>query len=220
MKQEDKMLIIVEGDTDKHFIESYCNYLSLKCEVFTSKGKDKSQKNENNGIQRVRQYIEKALTKGERILIIFDADDDKEKSLKNIHNQLDLLETSLKKQCESSLDTILKEQCEIFLIPNNQDKGNLETLLENIAKEKCILKCFDDYNKCITRLQNQNSKIKLPEKKSKVFAYLSSFDIKIDENFQLNEDIWDLQNPYLDNLKNFLMQTTKNAKIKSKTKKP
>ena len=207
MKQEDKMLIIVEGDTDEHFIESYCNYLSLKCEVFTSKGKDKSQKNENNGIQRVRQYIEKALTKGERILIIFDADDDKEKSLKNIHNQLDLLNPSWKKQCE------------IFLMPNNQDKGNLETLLENIAKEKCILKCFDDYIKCITRLQNQNSKIKLPAKKSKVFAYLSSFGIQIDENFQLNEYIWDLQNPYLDNLKNFLMQTTKNAKIKSKTKK-
>lgn len=200
------MLIIVEGYTDKHFIKSYCNYLSLKCNVFASNGKDKSQKNENNGIQRVSQDIEKTLNKGERVLIIFDIDDDKEKSLKNIHNQLDLLETSLKEQCKISLDTSLKKQCEIFLMPNNQNNGNLETLLENIAKEKCILKCFDDYIKCITRLQNQNSKIKLPAKKSKVFAYLSSFGFKNgNKNFQLNQNILDLQNPYLDNLKNFLM---------------
>ena len=194
------MLIIVEGYTDQDFIELYFDFLvsnnkSLSNIKLTDKNFAKTEGKDN--LSSAKPRIDKALCKGERVLIIFDTNDDKQKSLDNIHNQLDLLNPSWKKQCE------------IFLIPNNQDKGNLETLLENIAKEKCILKCFDDYIKCITRLQNQNSKIKLPEKKSKVFAYLSSFDIKIDENFQLNEDIWDLQNPYLNNLKNFLIQEDK-----------
>ena len=194
------MLIIVEGYTDQDFIELYFDFLvsnnkSLSNIKLTDKNFAKTEGKDN--LSSAEPRIDKALCKGERVLIIFDTNDDKQKSLDNIHNQLDLLNPSWKKQCE------------IFLIPNNQDKGNLETLLENIAKEKCILKCFDDYIKCITRLQNQNSKIKLPEKKSKVFAYLSSFDIKIDENFQLNEDIWDLQNPYLNNLKNFLIQEDK-----------
>lgn len=185
------MLIIVEGHTDKDFIELYCKYLEVEIkseQICQTDGKD--------NIKNVKEKIHKALNMGERVLIIFDADDDIQKSLKNIQTQL------------VSLNSSWKNQCEIFLMPNNKDAGNLETLLENIAKEKCILKCFDNYIECIAKLRDKKSAIRLPAKKSKVFAYLSSFGFKNgDKNFKLDDSILDLQSPYLDNLKDFFKGT-------------
>ena len=196
------MLIIVEGHTDKDFIELYCRYLEVEIEpkqICQTDGKD--------NIKSVKEKIHKALNMGKRVLIIFDADDDMQKSLKNIQTQL------------VSLNSSWKNQCEIFLTPNNKNAGNLETLLENTAKEKCILKCFDNYIECIAKLRDKNSAIRLPNKKAKVFAYLSSFGFKNGsekekKEFKLNENILDLQSPYLDNLKGFLKGTK--GKIKNK----
>lgn len=202
------MLVIVEGHTDKDFIDLYCKYLEveIKSEQICCTGGNKYSKkdNEQDGIKNVKEKICKALSMDERILVILDADDDMQKSLENIHTQLDLL------------DAGLKGHCEIFLMPNNKDAGNLETLLEHIAKEKCILKCFDNYTSCIVGLQSKNPNIKLPNKKAKVFAYLSSFGFKNgDKNFKMDDNILNLQSPYLDNLKDFL---TKGIKVKIKNK--
>lgn len=184
------MLIVVEGGfgsmTDKDFIELYCKYLGIT-------PKKICQANGKDNVKSAEAEIHKALNMGERVLIIFDADDDIQKSLKNIQNQL------------VSLNSSWKNRCEIFLMPNNKDAGNLETLLENTAKEKCILKCFDNYIECIAKLSDKNSAIRLPNKKVKVFAYLSSFGFKNgDKNFKMDDNILDLQSPYLDNLKDFL----------------
>lgn len=185
------MLIIVERHTDKDFIELYCKYLESEIksvQICQTDGKD--------NIKNVKEKIHKALNMSERVLIIFDADDDIQKSLENIQNQL------------VSLNYSWKNQCEIFLMPNNKDAGNLETLLENIAKEKCILKCFDNYIECIAKLCDKNSTIRLPNKKAKVFAYLSSFGFKNgDKNFKMDDSILNLQSPYLNNLKDFFKGT-------------
>ena len=192
------MLIVVEGHTDKDFIELYCKYLEIKIEseqICQTDGKD--------NIKSVKEKIHKALSRDERVLIVFDADEDAQKSLKNIKEQL------------VSLNSSWENRCKIFLMPNNKDTGNLETLLEHIAKEKCILKCFDNYSSCIAGLQSKNSNIKLPAKKSKVFAYLSSFGFKNgNKKFKLDKNILDLQNPYLNTLKDFLKGNK--AKIKNK----
>lgn len=118
------MLIVVEGGfgsmTDKDFVELYCKYLGIT-------PKKICQADGKYNVKSAEVEIHKALNMGERVLIIFDADDDIQKSLKNIHAQLDLLDSSW------------KNQCEIFLMPNNKDAGNLETLLENIAKKSVSL---------------------------------------------------------------------------------
>ncbi len=196
------MLFVIEGYTDKDFIKLYFNFLVSNAKLID---KDFVIAKRKDNLSSAEPFINKALRQGKRVLIIFDADDNREQSLKNIHKQLD------------SMDSTWKNKCEIFLMPNNQDSDNLETLLEHIAKEQRILKCFDSYIECITRLQNQNSKIKLSAKKSKVFAYLSSFGFKNgDKNFQLNESMLDLQHHYLKELKNFLVKGAKNVKIKNK----
>ncbi|MWV62994.1 hypothetical protein DCO58_01200 [Helicobacter saguini] len=94
--------------------------------------------------------IEKAIKEGKKVKIIFDCDDNFEDSIANINKQL---------------DKEMQEICEIFLLPNNQDCGTLETLYDKIATQKKVLKCFENYKKCIKNLKNNDEKICLPNKK-------------------------------------------------------
>lgn len=193
-----KLFIVVEGHTDKDFIKLYAKHLGLELDekdvqITGKEGKEGGKYNLSN-VEGLKQAIV-----DKRVLIIFDADNNYKKSLHDIYIQLDKLGVD-------------KAKYEIFLMPNNKDTGNLEILLEKIAKEKCILKCFDRYVSCIENVMQKNKNIKTPAKKSKVFAYLSSFGFKNGiEKFQLNEDIFDLNHSDLTSLKNFLKAHDENV---------
>lgn len=175
------MMMLVEGIHDQHFLQNYLEYLEIKnVTIKYTDGKDKLQ------------HHKKEIVKNDKIKIIFDADDDLELAKENIKNQL---------------GKELFNKCEIFLIPNNEDKGNLETLIEKIVKEKCILKCFDNYSECLKTLQKKNRDIRLPAKKSKVYAYNHSFGYKNgDKDYKIDNKYFDLESEYLTPLKEFLLK--------------
>ncbi|RDU72430.1 hypothetical protein CQA66_05050 [Helicobacter aurati] len=189
------MLIIVEGHTDKDFIELYIKRLySIVDEKY--KEKLKSYKIvKTDGVCKLKS-VETEIRKHEQIKIIFDADTDFEDSKSNIIKQLE------------DMGSNFSSKCEIFLMPNNKDNGTLEILLENIAKEKVLLTCFDNYKECLKKLQKDNQNIKLPAKKSKIYAYFHSFGFKNGiKDFKINGDMLDCQSNYLQPLKNFLLDT-------------
>ncbi|TXJ17755.1 hypothetical protein EPJ79_11395 [Brachyspira aalborgi] len=174
------MHILVEGHTDKDFLELYCKYLNIDVRIDIVDGK-------NNLINKPN-----LIRNDEKHLIIFDADDYYNDSKTNIENQINQM-------------NIPKENYDIFLLPNNKDSGNLETLIEKIALYKEVLNCFEGYEECISKLGING--IKLPHKKSKVFAYMESFGFKNPEeaeNFDLSPYV-DFENKYLEDLKNFLL---------------
>lgn len=181
------MLILVEGISDKSFIEAYleslysCKTTENAIEIIATNGKD--------NLKSFKSKINKNKTK-----IIFDADADIKGSMSNIVKQL------------KDMDNNFSSNCEIFLMPNNKDSGNLETLLENVAREKCILKCFDNYKECMQKLKDNNQNICLPAKKSKTYAYFHSFGFKNGiKDFKINGDMIDCESEYLQPLKNFLL---------------
>lgn len=102
------MYILVEGHTDKDFLELYCKHLNIDVRIDIVNGKD-NLKNRVNLVKGNKNY-----------LIIFDADDDYDNSKSNIENQISQM-------------NIPKENYDIFLLPNDKDNGNLETLIEKIA---------------------------------------------------------------------------------------
>lgn len=180
------MLIIVEGITDENFLKLYLKTIeTIKIEDIKIK---------NAGGNKKLTSI-KDITKEDRVKIIFDADDDIQASVDNIKQQL-------------SQDDLKK--CEIFLLPNNKDNGNLETLLEKIAREKDILDCFDRHQECLKKLQGRNPSIRLPAKKTKVYAYKHAFGYKNgidDSKFDcVFEKILDLKNEYIQPLRDFLLK--------------
>lgn len=174
------MRIIVEGDSDKKFLESYLKYLNITnyTNIVSIGGKD-----------NIKNHKE---LKKEDFIIIFDADDDYNESKSNIENQLDELDIKNDK---------------IFLFPNNKDIGNLETLIEKIAIHKEVLQCYESYEKCIDNLIKRIPDLKHQTKKSKVFAYMSGFGFKNTteaKNFDLTPYV-DFDNIYLNDLKQFLI---------------
>ncbi|RKV02233.1 DUF3226 domain-containing protein [Helicobacter pylori] len=150
-----EILIFVEGPSDKVFLEVYLYFLEdipiKNFKVQNIKGKDNLSKR----LLEIEQYA--------KTLIIFDADKDYESNKKEI-----LKVVSKTKQ------TISEEQ--IFLFPNNQDDGDLETLLLEIAKHDKFLKCFEGYLECIKSKEHYKPIKNIS--KSKWYAYLEVFELQ------------------------------------------
>lgn len=103
---------------------------------------------------------------------------------------------------------------DIFVLPNHQDKGTVEDLLENVINKKHsqIFECWNEFENCLSK----DKSLTIPAKKSKIYSYLECLhgvtnqekDKCKDPNrdFQ-DENLWDiknLENPYILKLKEFL----------------
>ncbi|GAA8519042.1 hypothetical protein HpDR58_08340 [Helicobacter pylori] len=115
-----------------------------------------------------------------------------------------------------------KEQ--IFLFPNNQDDGDLETLLLEIAEHDDFLKCFEGYLECIKSKEHYRPNKPFKKiRKSKWHAYLEAlcltdlytkdvFDSKgkikekYKEEYEKLKEVIDFNSNSLIPLKNFLGQ--------------
>ncbi|WP_101021178.1 DUF3226 domain-containing protein [Helicobacter pylori] len=166
-----EILIFVEGPSDKIFLEVYLYFLEYfpikNFKVRSINGKC----NLSSHLNEIEQYA--------KTLIIFDADKDYES------NKKEILKVVSKTQ-----QKITEEQ--IFLFPNNQDDGDLETLLLEIAKHKEIIQCFKRYLKCIEckciGIKEHHGPIK-NIRKNMLYAYLEVFELQ--KFFQYK---WDTSN--------------------------
>ncbi|WP_295295039.1 DUF3226 domain-containing protein [uncultured Brachyspira sp.] len=181
-----KYLILVEGKADKKFIEDYIeyNYKNINENI-------KIEINNGNSFNETKIInIKKYIDDNYKLIVIFDADNDINKSIDNI---------------KTNLKNYHLDDKDIFLFPNNKDSGSLEDLLINIAVRKEIINCFDNYIECIKLLENIN----VPIDKSKIYAYLDSIKgydknrIKEEERDYTNKEIWDIYNDFLNPLKEF-----------------
>ena len=106
-----------------------------------------------------------------------------------------------------------------FVLPNNQDSGTVEDLLENIINNKHleIFKCWNEFEKCLSK----DLSFTIPAKKSKIYSYLECLHgvtnkekDKCKDSFRdfQDENLWEinnLENPYITKLKEFLDQYLK-----------
>ena len=197
---KDRFLIVVEGIADETFIRQYLYHLfgQKVPENFILKTNGKDNMNSSGAINRMRSMTDQ----GGINLVIFDADDD----------------------CEARRSSILewKElnglEFELFLLPNNQDKGELEDLLENIINpnNRPIMECWEHYEKELVTLDipgRTPPPLTTPAKKTKIYGYLEALlgtsendkkKIKEREREYHNALHWDLDAIFLSPLKEFL----------------
>ncbi len=160
-----EILIFVEGPSDKVFLEVYLYFLEdLPIKNF----KVKDVKGKDNLSKRLLE-----IEKYDKTLIIFDADKNYESNKKEI-----LKVVSKTKQ------TILEEQ--IFLFPNNQDDGDLETLLLKIAKHEEFINCFESYLDCIEKKEHYKPIKDI--RKNMLYAYLEVLGL---EDLYTKKNIFD-----------------------------
>jgi hypothetical protein len=200
-----KFQIIVEGDADKKFFEDYYHHLfhekapkgSITLPIKEDKGGYKKLFNEEaiNPLKENNAY-------GVKNLVIFDADKDIEarrKELLAIKEQFDV-------------------EFELFLMPNNQDAGALEDLLENIINpdNQPVMDCWQTYEGELEKVRIPTKTpptLTIPAKKTKIYAYLETLlgetrtqkELIKDPNRNYeNTQHWNLDAEYLKPLKEYL----------------
>ncbi len=223
-----KTLIYTEGKSDRNFLGWYLNFLKCKdhFDIFDIEGKNKLILGDFP--EKIKKILKNEHQTYKQVCIIFDADrkESQEKDA-GFDNKLGHIRKQLK---EKRID-FPREQ--IFLFPNNQDDGDLETLLLKIAKHDEFLKCFEGYLECIKSKEHYKPIKNI--RKSKWYAYLEAFGLenltKIDifdneskiknkheENYRRLKEMIDFNSESLIPLKDFL-ELAKNTKPnKSKNK--
>ncbi len=182
--------IFLEGNSDKKFFIDYVHLTfpekSERIKTIDVGGKDK--------LHLAQNEFKKNTDNGGINLVIFDANGDYEKRKKELEAK------------KEELGIVF----ELFLLPNNKERGDFEDLLVAISnpKHKQIFGCFEEYQNCITK---HNQTYTLPNKKAKVYAYLEALlpvaekeKIHTGRRNYLNAEHWDLNHPFLNPLKEFL----------------
>lgn len=222
-----KTLIYTEGKSDKNFL-SWCldvwknedHFDQAHFDIIYVEGKDKLFSDEF--CKRIENILKNKNQEYRQVCIIFDVDIKKEnqESDAGFDNKLKHIREKFK---EKGID-FPKEQ--IFLFPNNQDDGDLETLLLEIAKHDEFLKCFEGYLECIKSKEHYKPIKNI--RKTKWYAYLEALGLenltKIDifdneskiknkheENYRKLKEMVDFNSESLIPLKIFL-ELAKNTK--------
>ena len=197
---KDRFLIVVEGIADETFIRQYLYHLfgQKVPDNFILRTNGKDNLKSSVAINRMRSMTDQ----GGINLVIFDADNNFETRRASI----------LEWKKQNGLEF------ELFLLPNNQDKGELEDLLENIINpnNRPILDCWEKYEKELVTLDipgRTPPPLTTPAKKTKIYGYLEALlfesesdkkKIKEREREYHNALHWNLDAEYLSSLKEFL----------------
>ena len=183
--------IFTEGGSDVVFIRDYVEDvfgIKLPINCFDTLGSWSGYKQGG----RISPSILQSMLNDEKIILILDADVDFEARLIEVKNDF--------KQYNIPF--------ELFLFPNNQEKGNREDLLTIIATDRKLIDCFTSYELCV---KDYN----LPLEKSRIFAYLDALlpanmkkgntDRRKDENrdYKITAH-WNLHHVYLQPFHQFL----------------
>lgn len=203
MKPTEPIKIFVEGVADlrflQQFIEYHFNYSLDKDnhEVIIANGWEKIKTHSGAFLNEMRHNSDD----GGNNLLIFDADSDYSSRFNDLEQW-------------SNENHV---QMDIFLFPNNHDRGDLESLLEHgiNPNNKPVFDCWNDYEKSLKKIKipGRNIPLTIPARKTKIYAYLEvllgqskkqkKLIKEMNRDYQ-NINHWDLNAPYLKDLKVFL----------------
>lgn len=139
-------------------------------------------------------------------LVIFDADTDKNGG--GFEKRREYLQ---KRKDELSLDF------ELFLWPNNNAEGDVEVLMESIARKDLypeFFDCFSKYEHCMSQRKQEYGEpfYTTPNRKGKLHTYINSLPLSNTKKKKFgsgewlwsSDDIWDLNSDNLIPIKEFL----------------
>lgn len=108
---------------------------------------------------------------------------------------------------------------ELFLCPNNHDDGNVEVLMESIARKDLypdFFDCFSKYEHCMSQRKDDKGEpyYSIPNRKGKLHTYFNALPISNTKKKSFGSgswrwddaDIWNLDAESLNPIKEFLLQ--------------
>lgn len=200
-----KYIILAEGKSDIVFIRDYLLFNYDILEIAKDDKKEKILKYNDTLIKIVAVGGYTVITKhlntkfqeikdsDYKILIIQDADS---VSFENggIDKRTEYLD-KIKKELEIEFET--------FLFPNNEDEGDLETLLlqiVNLEKFSRSINCYEKYAKCCEAISEKKYSEELLQSKSLVYNYFRTYngmEKAKEENRKFHSVYWNFSNEAL-----------------------
>lgn len=194
--------IFIESKSDKtqefNFIKAYLKHLEISLDdvdFVHEDGKDNIRLDSNKFLEAQAENMNN--------IILFDADNN----------------GSTKIMLDKFLADNPDIQASYFLFPNNEDDGNVETLLDHILLKdnfQGFFGCFDDYEMCIKGQKDEmgNTLYSTPNLKGKLYTFFTSLHLSNSKmskvkrgNWLFNEPgYWNFTSPYLEPLKTFIIE--------------
>lgn len=113
---------------------------------------------------------------------------------------------------------------DLFLWPDNSSDGDVEVLMERIARRDLypqVFDCFEKYERCISTCKNENGEpfYAVPNLKNKLHTYFTSLPISKTKKDKFghgawlweDENIWNLNSDALTPIKSFLSRYLSNS---------
>jgi len=223
-----KYLIIVEGRADVVFLRDYLQFLDNNL-IFKNKIDKKTNKKEiksenifesedikikifvagsYSGIESIKKKIMPLVDPivGYKLIVIQDADNPDTKRDGGKKLRLKYLDIHVRKKLNIEFET--------FLFPNNEDNGDLETLLLQCTNKKNyndFCECNKGYKKNIDLIAPDFS-YELYEDKYKVFHYFRTFygsENAKEVNRVYEEEYWDFNSDKLKSFRDFILRIFK-----------
>lgn len=207
-----KIFILVEGVHDTRFLIQFLKSHYTEIAVFPEKQTSEmvsenelykviiKQCNTENGSgwasilrKEIQEDIRQKDEEGFSCLLILDTDDPiKQPNQGGFENRVNLLE-NLKQEKELNFD--------YFLFPDNENDGDLETLLMQaiLPDRKGVFDCITSYIDCLKSNLSDEQKLKIPENKNVIYEMFPQI-------FRNKTDIllFDYDNEVFSKLKDFL----------------
>ena len=145
--------------------------------------------------------------KVKKIGFVRDADDDLQKSFKSIK---EAIEKGLQYKAPTKMNTWQKDEAHdielgVFLLPNNEEKGMLETLCLRSVADDAIMPCLDTYFDCMNKVIPENKRPKNIAK-SRVQVFLASRKTyKSSVGFAAEKGYWNFDADCMQEIRNFLV---------------
>lgn len=181
--------VFVEGETDQVFLNCLLKHMSISHVRANVIGGGVTH------LHVVENNIRRRYDEGSQVAILLDANSSPS------NRRVEFLST------RDELDLPVADS-HLFLLPNNRNEGDLETLLERIsvAEHRAVYDCFEEYENCLRRQAGPKPYV-VPDRKVKIYAYCAANGIepRPPGRDYCDARYWDLDAGAIEPLKEFLL---------------
>ena len=169
--------LLVEGRSDVALVKAICRQMGVSTEelqIIDMEGK--------GGLAKNLAALEPEQTKGAKVAVILDADE------------------NARKRRDETMPLLADKNIPLFLLPDDVSSGELETLMLSTVDEHVVLNCFDEYISCLKR---DGVDVCSVDNKAKLYAYTTLTSGLVPEK-SFDTDLWDYTHTNFQKLQLFL----------------
>lgn len=209
---ESKIQLLVEGNDERNFFEAFIKYHSEKLSLGKIQIQNFKGGTQFNAFLRSFVNLSGFYDKVQSIGVVRDAEKSAENAFRSVRGALENAGLPVP-DCPEKRKVDGKLAVEVLILPGDNQKGMLETLLCQTFAGTKIDDCISEFFQCVEPLLEKPIKPH-QEDKARAFAYLA---LRPDSHHSVGvaakQGYWDLDHKVFDGIREFLKRIVASSKI-------